>query len=536
MSDLQQKISRLEVATLSGAAVLALASRFYRLDYGLPQVVWVDAFKFVIQAAMMVAAGNLKPIDCHYPGLFVNSLAILYQALDLRSAYGRYLAAYAVAAMFGAALPVLSWFAARPLTGPAGRVIAAILCLLCPVCLTFSRLPTTDCMAACFMMGVLTILARLPRRPAAYAGAGALAGLAIGAKWTGLFLLPFLMLTVFVAAARYQSRRTLYGGLSAAFAAAIVAFLITTPYFPLLWRDYLHGFYLESVVQSRGTIGEVQLGWFDYLLSRTPAWETPWLGSSLAANLGPGCLILGLVAAVCGLSARFGFPLLLYSLYALLYLACASRPGHAKTIRYLIPILPALFVLIGWLLERAADKVVPRLRTAALLAAFMLVAAVPAAKSARYLFRLSRPSTNDEARAWARRSIPPGTSVYLSPFYTLDFLALPLRLGTIPDAGQRIHDLPAGLGRSPERDFVYYPGLLDELRAAGVRYLIFNSYFDAAFSAVPENLRWFPKAVAQRAAFMARVLKETEPVYAVRGEVEGRFGPDITVYRIKEPR
>jgi hypothetical protein len=87
------------------------------------------------------------------------------------------------------------------------------------------------------------------------------------------------------------------------------------------------------------------------------------------------------------------------------------------------------------------------------------------------------------------------------------------------------------VGDSPERDPIYYPGLVDELLANGVAYLVLNSYYEGAFSPVPENLRWFPRSVEEYRGFMERVREKAEPVYSVRGLSEGRFGPDIAVWR-----
>ena len=80
---------------------------------------------------------------------------------------------------------------------------------------------------------------------------------------------------------------------------------------------------------------------------------------------------------------------------------------------------------------------------------------------------------------------------------------------------------------------IYSPALLDELRSAGVRHLVLNSWFDGAFAPVEENERYFPVSVAEHAAFRARLEREGELLHRIEGFAAGRIGPDIEVWRLR---
>lgn len=524
--------SRRALAALGLILAAAALLRFFRLDFDLPEVVFVDSFKFVDEAARMAREGTLRPREFQYPGLYSGVLACIYGVFGPEPAYFRYLAGRAVSAAAGVGLVGAVWYAASRAGGLRARVIAASLACLSISGLTYSRLCAADSLLLLFMTLALGALASRSRATRTYAAAGGLIGLAAGTKYTGGMLAPFLVLTAAAAYLRHRDKRVLHGGILAGAGAAALAFLLVTPYFVPLFGKYLARLSAELTQQSVGAMGGIQLGCVDYILSRSMAADTPWLGFSILENLGPVILVAGLGAVVLALSGRYGFAPLLYALFVVLYLAVITGPGRVKSPRYLLPALPPLFILIGWASERLLMRMGPRGFTAGLYLAAILLA-VPAAKSAKYAARLFRPSTNAEARAWAARSIPPGSTVFVEPFYTNDLLELPARFVSLRDIGSRSHRWPLGRGLNPEENPVYYPELMSELEAAGADYLVFNSGHGRTFSALPENLRWFPKSIRLHDEFMRRVRRRCELVYSIRADHAGRFGPDIDVYRLR---
>jgi len=103
------------------------------------------------------------------------------------------------------------------------------------------------------------------------------------------------------AAYTHKDRRLVYAGMPAAAAAAVAAFLLTTPWFIQLLKYYFQRFAYETLLQSSGALGYIHAQRWDFFLSLTPAWETPWLGSSILANGGP---LVILVVGVDGAGKR----------------------------------------------------------------------------------------------------------------------------------------------------------------------------------------------------------------------------------------
>jgi len=515
---------------LYGVLALAALLRFYRLDFDLPEVPYVDSFKFVGHAGRMLEQGSLRPLYFQYPGLFSGLLACLYWLFGAESVYWRHLIGRIVAALCGVGMVGAAWSAAGKVCGTRGRLAAALLTALSIECLTFSRVTATDTLMTMLMTLAMATLAGMPTQVGPYALSGTLIGLAAGTKYTGIFASVFLAATAIAAAYKAKKRSLLFKGLGAGGACCVAAFLLTTPYFIPDFGRYLRSFASELATQTYGAIGEVQGGYLDLLISKTPSWSTPWLGYSLWVNAGPLLFCAGLVALAAGLSTRFGFAPFLYAAYVVSYIAAISSPGHAKSARLLIPVLPILYSLTGCFLERLS-----RDRGRAYVFLLGLLLAVPAFKTGGTMSRLRRPSTNRLARAWARENIPAGSKVFMSPFFTHDFFGLPFAFILHEQVGTRQYGFPEAVGSSPERDPIYYPGFVDELQAAGVDALVLNSYYDGAFSPVPENLRWFPRSVEEYRKFMERVRRKAEPVYSVRGLSDGRFGPDIGIWRFTPP-
>lgn len=83
---------------------------------------------------------------------------------------------------------------ARELYGPLGGALAGVLCAFDPNILAHGRLATTDLGLACFVLWTVYALFRLSRRPTVgrVGVAGILLGLALAAKFSGLFLLGLM--------------------------------------------------------------------------------------------------------------------------------------------------------------------------------------------------------------------------------------------------------------------------------------------------------------------------------------------------------
>jgi 4-amino-4-deoxy-L-arabinose transferase-like glycosyltransferase len=519
-------------ARLGLLVLLAAAVRLWRLDFDLPEVVYVDGFKFVGEATRMVDTGELRPTIFQYPGLYTYLLAALYHVLPVETAYGRELAATAVSAVAGTLVVAATAFVARAVTGIPGTLLAVALAAVSPALVTQSRTPAPDTLCLLFATVALGIAARRPASLRPWAVAGLMTGLAIGSKWTGAFAAPAV--AVAAAGTAWHRRRPwlLPAALAVSGTCALLALCATTPFLPEMHDAYARAAAWEASTLRSGQIGRVQLGPLDYVLSRTPTWEAPWLGTSLLGELGPPALVLAASGLALAAGGRLGFAGAFYAATTVAYLVVISRAGWIKALRFLLPCLPLLWALAG----AGAERLLPRRRAPRLVVGIglgLMALALPARTTVAYLAALRGPSTNALARDWLRRNVPPGTPLFLGPFFTDDVAPLNFRLAQLGQVGGRIYGFPPEVGMSPERQRIYYPELVDELRARGVEWLVLNSYFDDAFSPVAENLHFFPRAVRGYEDFVTRLHREADLAHAEIGWADRRLGPDIRVWRLR---
>jgi hypothetical protein len=507
--------------------------RLYALYQGLPDVVWVDGFKFVESAQHMVNSGELKPSIYQYPGFFTYLLAAIYKLTGTESVYVSYLIARLVSALSGIALIYISYLSGRRIGSTWGALLAAALTALSITIVTSSRIPVTDVIVTCFMAAGVYVLSRETLRRRDFVLAGVFLGLAVGTKFSGLYLAPFLVLAAILQWRRSGAGPPPWRDLVAGSLTALAVLVMTTPWIVPEFTKYWEYFQGEMTLQQFGQVGRVQLGFTDYLFSRTATWEQPWLGTSLLSNEGAAVLLAGGVAVAVALSTRFGHGPLIHALFVVLYLAVISRPGHLKAIRFLIPILPSLFILCGWIVEKSVAGLPRSARGAAAMAAGIILLVVPATKSVQYMAMVGQPLTNAHARMWILNNIQAHETVLVAPFFTNNLFDLTQESLELEGAGSLLYRMPGDPKKNAELTHMYRPGLIGEFKARGAGYFVANSYFNDAFLSSPENRRWFPQTVAAYAAFVSELERETDLVYSVQGLKEGRLGPDIHIYRIR---
>ncbi|MBI2826505.1 MAG: phospholipid carrier-dependent glycosyltransferase [Planctomycetia bacterium] len=552
--------------------VLATAVRSWRIDFDLPQVTDVDADKFVEPAALVAQRGDFRPITFQYPAGYTNVVAALYWIGGIREPYGQNLTARLVSAAAGVGMVAAAWWLVRRLGGGSFAACVAVLVTALSVeCVTSSHVASTDTMTACLMTLALTTAITASATWRSWLVAGVLVGLAAGTKFSGAYVGVIVVLAAIVAGFRTHGlgRAARDGGLVCL--AAAVAFWLTTPRFPFDFPQYFARLRLEAAIQQFGQLGHVQDGAFDYLVSGTPTPEQPWLYTSLLWNAGPLLLLLAGGALVAALTGRGGQAGVIVAIYVLGYMLSISGPGHLKAARFLLPILPALFALIAWWLERllawrrsatrptASAPAIAAARSArrgldrggaddrradvpflakwgpvASATALIAVVGWPAYRTTVYLALLHQPSTDTLLRDWVAMNVPTGSKVFLSPFYVSHIATLPIQAASISNTALRQYRLPESIGPSAEREPLYGAGLVDALLQSGVEYVVLNSYFEDGLAATPENQRWFPRSVREYAGFRAALDIHAELVHAIPGYSAGRSGPDVAVYRLRQ--
>ena len=537
--------SRRQVAlALAGVLALAAALRLPHLGYGLPGTTYVDGFRFVDEARKLAADGAYEPDDFMYPGLLKLLLAMIYGAFGVEGRAALYLVPRLAATAFDLGTVAVVFALARRLGGLRAAILAAGLHAASIIFVTSSRVESADAALAFFLTAALAATFVRRVRLLHCTGAGLLVGLAIGTKFSGVYGALALVFGGVLAVRQGLRAWKAAAGVAVGGVIALVTFLATTPWFLTNLPVFRMAIEVQAEAQRYGQIGHVQSSFFDYLVSPTVTVEQPWLASSLLYNLGPLVLVAGLAATLAALAGRLPrharprLPARLLGVYLVLFYVGVAGAGHAKLIRYLAPVLPVFSVLAGVGVARLlSERRAPRSALAWPLVAAALLA-WPLARTAPYLAAASRPMTNELAAAWTRTNLPAGASVLLSPFY-LDNLRRPdLHILNLKGAATTQYRLTTSIGVDTEQRPLYRPELVDSAREAGIEYVLLNSYFEGSIYDTEENRRWFPKTVAAYAAFRERLEHEAELVFSVRGQDEGRLGPDVHVYRLKarEPR
>ena len=510
---------------LLGAAAL----RFHSLGYGLPEVVYVDSFMYVGEASRMLEPGPYVPESFYYPSGFMDLLAGVYWLFGAGTVQARHLAARAVSGSFGIALVALVYVLVRREVSTRAALIAATLTAVCPVLVTASRTEATDSMVTFLMTATLAVAGNLSDGRGRWILIGALSGLAAGTKYSGAFVLAFAAAAAVVTSWPAGRWRRAVGNAAAAGVVAAVVFIATTPWFFAHRAEYASWFETQVLVQRTGQIGRVQAHAWDYFLSGTPTWEQPWLSTSYLGNFGWLLFSATVAAWAWAMLGYGGRRRRLEALYVFVFLALLVGAGRLKAMRYVMPTLPLLFVLVGCATDRLL-AVLPRWATPLLV---VLLVARPATVSTRYVAMASRPTTNELARAWLETNVPRGSRVFISPLFTDDIAQMPFQPVMIASAGHRQYRLPEDKGPSIERSPMFSAKLFQQMRDSHVQYVVVNSWFVDAFSPVPENLLFFPRALAAYEEFRKLFESSATLRWSVVGHEEGRLGPSIAIYQLE---
>jgi hypothetical protein len=405
---------------LAAIVVVGLAVRLLHNTYGLPYVYNIDEGSHFTNRAVEMFGGSADP---HY---FQNPSAFSYLVhLALRFQYGP-----AHLVPFGDFGRVVRQYSEDPTTiYRTSRALAALLCILGVLAvfsvgrrlwggfeglaaagvLSFAFLPVAYSRVAVTDVGTLLPVAfalyaavRVYEEgaPRHYLLGGAMAGLAIGFKYTaGLVLLPLAL-----AALADVRRRRPPLGLGLALGAALLVFFATNPYFFIHFSSALHQLRGEQQLAGRfAKLGqEGESGPVYYLWSLT--WGLGW-----AAALGA----LAGVAVVARRSPARALLLAVFPVALYVYLAVQVRYFG----RWLLPAYPALALLAGaaiaWVARLVPGR--PLAKGATLAAVGLAVLAQPILADVRTARLLGRTDTRQLARDWLVRRYPPRLRIVIEP-------------------------------------------------------------------------------------------------------------------------
>ncbi len=311
---------------------------------------------------------------------------------------------------FGLAFVVAVWLLGRSLAGQVAGAVAAGGAAVSPIAVHYSHLAVTDmAMTALLTFGLWQMVEAARRhdlRPVRRAAL--LIGLATSAKYNaGAAIVPLAALTYWIAPSEMTRRRERLRRVGAVVGRTVGAFLVGTPFAVLTPGAFLSDFVDQNRIVADGWLGFEHTG---------PGWREN-LHPVLWNALGGGLAVASILAVAIAL-LRGGMIERLLAGFAVGYLAYVSL-WNAHFDRYLLPAIPVLLAVAGWMVARGAERL-HRGRRVALTAAALAMAA-PAALGSLDLLRDYRLPDHRTAGAQALTAlIPTGTTIVTDP------LGLPL--------------------------------------------------------------------------------------------------------------
>lgn len=399
--------------------------------YGLPDVYHADEPR-IVERAVRFHTGDLDPRFFNWPSLYMYLLSGLYGLVfggfgreGVVAAFARdpvpfYLLGRVVTAAFGTATIAVLYILAAEFYGRTIGLLAALFLTLNLLHIRDSHYITTDVPLTCLItLATLFVLRYLRDGRARDALLGGLAtGLAASMKYPGgLMLLPLLLAQLGrpLAAGESRWRRLVGREMSLGLGAALLAFLVGTPYALLTPRAFVSG-----VVNELGEVGTVQFG---------NEGDLPGYLFHLVHSLPEGMGLPVLSVATVGLAVllrRHTRVDLLLLAFAVPYFAVIGS-WNSRFERYALPLLPTLTLLAGVGVVAVADALAGFVRTRRGIGAGWrpgfgvvlvggLLIAPEAGRVAHFHVVLARPDTRQLAAEWIVREIPPGARVALEPY------------------------------------------------------------------------------------------------------------------------
>lgn len=449
-------------AALAAVCLLALALRLTGIDRELPHLREPDAY--VVDHLQLFrgdrSLAQHQNFEERYPSLLARAFALLpypevparatgpgcERAHLARASWPFHLIRVGMA-IVSTAYVLLTWLLARRFLSPGGALLAAFFVATSLISILFAQQGRPHAAQAFFAL--LTVLLSLRVRERAtvprIAIAAIAAALAAATLQNGIFALLPLAMAIFLGRreGRVGGLRRLLVPLLVAGIVAIAAFAAAAPFYPRL-----------PYVDEQGIHLAPEKGGGHIVLFSLVSLRGFWLAARLLWMHDPILATLGLAGAILGidrlLRGRRAMPrgdkldLAVLASYALPYFAVVGINAEIYE-RFLLPLLPyvACLAALAWLWVVAQLR--ERVRDAWLQAsAGFLVGAVflgfPTLVALRYARAAAADDTLEQAAAWIRSNVEPGSSILITPGTDLPLLYEPetLRTDLQDPAGQSL--------------------------------------------------------------------------------------------------
>jgi 4-amino-4-deoxy-L-arabinose transferase-like glycosyltransferase len=498
--------------TLLAILVVAAALRFWGIDAGIPFSPQVDEPELMERAVRMMRTGDFNPRFYDYPGFYIHLqmvVAVLrflfgatagqWGSLAETSTFDFYLWGRALTALIGTATVFVLYLVGMR-WGTRYAVLGAGLLAVMPMHVRESHFVLTDVPVTFFvtLTWLMALRAHEHPRMAAFAIAGAAAGLAAATKYPGALAIALALLTVWMTPAVRPSRMI---AALVVCASSLVAFLLAAPYTVLDLPGFLDGYAKLATYYRGNPPGEPV--WLTYLKHLRIGLAWPGFLLALAG------LTLAIVRSIKG-SGRARWAII--AIFPVLYFLFVSRQTLAFG-RYLLPLVPfvcllaSIAVVSGVSLLRRFD--IPRTARTALVATLTVAAVLPPALQAvSFDIGLNQRSTIELAYDWILQNVPRGSKVVIET----QQLLLP------PNAYQGMN----------------VPRLVADHRSLGD----YQTYVDKGFQYAVTSSAGFSRSMAQPHNFPAEY-EAYMKLFTLSEELvrftpdKGHPGPELRILRLK---
>lgn len=371
-----------------------------------------------------------------------------------------------LSALFDLGVVLVTFLLGRRLYGTWAGLAASALVAFTPLHIQLAHFYATDTLLTFFILAALwqTTCYLQAKRLRHIAAAGACLGLAVGSKFTAIWLAPILAAPIMlelwpdVQRRNFKSLRPLVLMLAIAF----IAFALTNP-FALIE--------LPTFVQEISAQGAMVRGGADWPYTRQYHNTLPFIypiSQMLRFGLGPAFTLMGWSGLLWGLWRAWRQTLRLDEMLLVLWTASyfALTGGlYVKFIRYMLPIVPPLAILTVALLKMSILPRLPRLAGSALVA-IVLVTTTLSGAAFVHVYDGEHPWLT--ASRWIYDNVPAGA--FIVGEYWDDRLPLELDGTLSRDQYHLVEVQPYAEPDSPEK----LAGLLEAL--AGSDYVVFPSH------------------------------------------------------------
>ena len=480
-SDPRNRLSRREltidivwvvIRTIVGACL-----RFWKLDYGLPHILFIDEGQ-KIYLALNMGGGDLNPHNFVQPSFFYYLLLladVLYIAWNFMTGVFKelseawrlytqdptvyYWLARSVSAAFGTVTIPLTYIIGQRFFNRFVGGCAALFLAFSYIHAQYSQVGYIDITLTFFITFcfLLSVTAQETGHWRYFMLAGFVGGLSMSTKYSGLptmILGPIASYTFALRNGKPVIREILGKKTMLFYLSALIGFTFGTPYwvldFPKFSEDVLY-FWGDYKLGGVGQLGaEGKWNWFYYLFN------------PLCYGLGLPLEITG-IAGILWLALRRRLSVVLFVVFPLVYFFILGL-SDIRTPRYIMPLIPFLCLGAAFFLDQTGARIA-RLKTKwgglCLLSLVLVVVSPSAVNLLRYNYLKLQQDTRKLARDWVLENIKPEEKFIQTLYAFIGFsLAEILDHSVWNTRLQHASSLKT----------------LDEYRQEGVRYLVLDDW------------------------------------------------------------